>query len=94
MSAGCLEGLSEQKDTASKERQEFNEADQEALYNNTQSAKTEHKKGLGASALLGELPVLGLQRCSRMKRGREDCAAGRSGTMPCLSDCCCSMSWD
>ena len=55
MSAGCLEGLSEQKDTAAKERQEFNEADQEALYNTTQNAKTEHKKGLGASALIGEL---------------------------------------
>ena len=60
-SAGCLEGLEKQKDTASKERQEFNEADQEALYNSTQNAKTEHKKGLGAHALMGELPVLGLQ---------------------------------
>lgn len=55
MSAGCLEGLSEQKDTAAKERQEFNEADQEALYNTTQNAKTEHKKGLGASALIGKV---------------------------------------
>ena len=53
-SAGCLEGLEQQKSKAQSERQEFDEDDQTNLYMAAQNLKTSGKKGLGTKSHIGQ----------------------------------------
>ena len=53
-SAGCLEGLDQQRSQAQSERQEFDEDDQTNLYMAAQNLKTSGKKGLGTKTHIGQ----------------------------------------
>ena len=70
MSAGCLEGIDQQKSKAQSERQQFDEDDQTNLYMAAQNLKTSGKKGLGTKSHIGEQ----LHAAVQGRLHEEDCA--------------------